>query len=67
MDALGFAPTFQRYFQSLQADLRVKAVRGLPAEHVPGVEIHGCHPIEEAFLNRDVGDVSGMRSTESLT
>ncbi len=53
------AATAEGHLQSLQAKLCVKAVGELPPEHMPGVEIHDRHQIEEAFLQRDVGDVGG--------
>ena len=40
----------------IQAERRVKADGELPAEHIPGMEIHDRHQVEEAFLQRDVGD-----------
>lgn len=45
--------------QSHQAKLRVKAVEQLPAENMPGVEIHDRHQVLESFLQWDVGDVGG--------
>ena len=44
--------------QSLETELRVKAVGELPAEHVPGQQIHDHHQVEESLLQRVVGDVS---------
>lgn len=66
MEDLWPAATFQRNLQGVQSELRVKAVplrgsqglRELPAEHVPGEEIHDRHQVEESLLQRDVGDVS---------
>lgn len=40
-------------------EVRFKAVRELPAETVPGEQIHDCHQGEESLLQRDVGDVGG--------
>ncbi len=51
--------TAEGHLQSLQAKLRVKAVGQLPAENMPGVEINDRHQVQEAFLQWDVGDVSG--------
>ena len=53
------AATFEVHLHSLQADLLVKDVRELPAEHVPCEQTHNRHHVEEAFLQRDVGDVVG--------
>jgi hypothetical protein len=50
--------TLQRHLQSLETELRVKAVGELPAEHVPGQQIHDHHQVEESLLQRVVGDVS---------
>jgi hypothetical protein len=60
MEDLWFAATLQRHLQSLEAELCVKAVRELPAEHVPGEEIHDRQQVEEALLQRDAGDVGGQ-------
>lgn len=54
-----FAATAEGHLQSLQAKLRVKAARQLPAENMPGVEIHDRHQVQESFLQWDGGDVSG--------
>ena len=59
MEDLWLTATSQGHFQSLQAELRVKAFGEIPAEHVPGEEIRDRHQVEEAFLQRDVGDVGG--------
>ena len=53
------ASAFQPNLQSLQAELRVEAIRELSAEHVPGEHVHDRHQVEKAFLQRDVGDVLG--------
>ncbi len=53
------ASAFQHNLQSLQAELRVEAVRELPAQHVSGEQVHDRNQIEKAFLQRDVGDVRG--------
>ena len=54
-----FAATAEGHLQSLQANLRVKAARQLPAEQMPGMEIHDRHQVQESFLQWDGGDVSG--------
>jgi hypothetical protein len=59
VEDLWLAAPFQRHLQSLQTDLRVKAVGQLPAEHIPEKEIHDRHQVEKAFLQRDAGDSSG--------
>ena len=53
------AVTFQWHLQGIEKELSVKAVGELPAVHMPGVEIHDRHQVEESLLQRDVGDVSG--------
>jgi len=53
------AATSQRHLQSIETELRVKAVGELPAENVSGEQIHDRHQVEEPFLQRDVGDVCG--------
>ncbi len=53
------AATAEGHLQSLQTELRVEAVRQLPAEHMPGVEIHDRRQVKESLLQRDVGDVGG--------
>ena len=58
MEDLRPAATAEGHLQGLQAELRVKAVGELPAEHMPGMEIHDPHQVEKTFLQRDVGDVS---------
>ncbi len=59
MEDLWLTITFQRHLQGIQAELRVKAVRELPAEDVPGEQVDDRDQVEEAFLQRDVGDVGG--------
>ncbi len=59
VEDLRVGATAEAHFQSLQAELRVKAVGLLPAEHMPGVEIHNRHQVQEAFMQSDVGDVGG--------
>ena len=59
MEDFGPGATFQCHFQGIKTELRVKAVRLLPAEDIPGVEIHDRHQVEESLLQRDVGDVCG--------
>jgi len=59
MEDLRPAATAEAHFQSFQAKLCVKAVGELPAEYMPGVEIHDRHQVQEAFLQWDVGDVGG--------
>ena len=49
--------TSECHLKGIQTELRVKAVGELPAEHMPGMEIHDRHQVEEAFLQRDVGDI----------
>ncbi|WP_255440008.1 hypothetical protein [Synechococcus sp. PROS-9-1] len=39
MEDLWLAACLQRHLQGIDAELRVKAVRELPAEHVPGEQI----------------------------
>ena len=58
VEDLWLTATSQRHLQGVQAELRVKAVGELPAEHVPGEQIHDRHQVEESLLQRDVGDVS---------
>ena len=59
VEDLGPAATFQRHLKGIQTEFRVKAVGELPAEHVPGEQIHDRHKVEEPLLQRDVGDVCG--------
>jgi hypothetical protein len=42
--------------QSLQAELHVKAVGELPAEHAPGEQIHNSHQVLEALPQWDADD-----------
>jgi hypothetical protein len=49
----------ESHIQRLQAELRVKAVGLLPAKHSPDQQIHDDLQVEEAFLQRDVGNVDG--------
>ena len=49
----------QCHLKSLQTELRVQAVRELPAEHIPGEEIHDRYQVEESFLEGDGGDIGG--------
>jgi hypothetical protein len=55
----GPAATFQRHLQGIETELHVKAVGELPAEHMPGVEIHDRHQVQEFLLQWDVRDVDG--------
>jgi len=59
VEGLWLTAAFQHHLHSLQTELRVEAVRQLPAEHVPGEEIHDRHQVEKTLLERDVGDVGG--------
>jgi hypothetical protein len=67
MEDLWLPNSFQRHLQSLKAELRVKAVRGLLAVgvafsagvHMSGAEIHDHHLLNEPLLERDVGDIGG--------
>ena len=49
VENLWLATAFQRQFQSLQTELRAKAVGELPDEHVPGEEIHDRRQVEGAL------------------
>ncbi len=45
------APAFiRRHLKGIQTEFRVKAVGELPAEHVPGEQIHDRHQLEKSFL-----------------
>ena len=57
MEDLWLATTCQRHLQDIEAELRVKAVAELLAEHVSGEQIHDRHQVEESFLKREIGDV----------
>ena len=57
VEDLWIVTTCQRHLQGIEAELRVKAVGELPAEHVSGEQIHDRHQVEESFLQRDVGDI----------
>ncbi len=57
MEDLRLAATPEGDLQSLETEGRLKAVRELPTEHVPGEQIHNRHQVEKTFLQRDVGDV----------
>jgi len=59
VEDLFLAATLQRHFQSLETELRVKAVGELPAEHISGEQIHDRHQVEKTLFQRDVGDVGG--------
>jgi hypothetical protein len=60
MEDLWLPATFQRHLEGIQAEHRVKAVGDLPAEYMPGEEIHGPHQGLEVFLEWDVGDVGRL-------
>ena len=60
MQDLRPAGTADGHCQSLQAELRVRAVGELPAENIPGVEIHNHNQVQEAFLQWDVAHVSRL-------
>ena len=49
----------QSHLKGIQRELCVKAVRERPTEHVSVEEIHDRHQVEEALLERDVGDDGG--------
>ena len=57
VEDLWFAIPCQRHLQGIETELRVKAARELPAEHVSGEQIHDRHQIEESLLQRDIGDI----------
>jgi len=57
MEDLGLAATGQGHLQGLQAELRVKAVGELPAEHMSGEQIDNGHQVQEALSQWDVGDI----------
>jgi hypothetical protein len=59
VEDLWLAITCPRHLQSIEAELCVKAVRELPAEHVSGEQNHDCHQVVKSLLQRDVGDVGG--------
>jgi len=59
VEDFGLAITCQRHLQGIEAELRVNAVRKLPAEHVPGEQINDRYQVEESLLQRDVGDIGG--------
>jgi hypothetical protein len=52
LEDLQLAATCEGHLQGIQTELRVKAVRELPTEYVPGEEINHSHQIEEAFAQR---------------
>jgi len=62
-----FLPAFQRHLQCPQTELCVKAVRELPAEHVPGEKIPYRHQVEQTLLQRDVGDIGRQTSSTAVT
>jgi len=49
----------QRHLKGIQTELRVKAVREVPAKGVPGEEFNDPHQVEEPLLQRDVDDIRG--------
>ena len=51
------AATRQGHLQRVHAELRVQAVGQLPAENIPGEQVHDRNQIQEAFAHRDVGDI----------
>ena len=51
------AATRQGHLQRIHAELRVQAVGQLPAENIPGEQVHDRNQIQEAFAQRDVGDI----------
>ena len=53
----GNAATPQGHLQGLQTEFRVKVVRKLPAEDVPGVKIDDDHQAEEALPQRNVDGI----------
>jgi len=64
VEDLGLTITCQHHLQGIQTKLRVKAVRELPAEHIPREKVHKRHQVEKTFLQRDVSDVSGPHLVE---
>jgi hypothetical protein len=50
VEGLKLTAASQRDFKGLQAELCVKAVAKLLAEHVPGEEIHDRHQIQKPLL-----------------
>ncbi len=65
MEDLWLTATSECHVQSLKTELRVKAVRELPAEDGPGEEMHDRHQVEKSFLQRDVGDVGSPDLVDS--
>jgi len=67
------AAASQRHLQSIETELRVKAVGELSAVaegfsegvDVPGEQIHNRHQVEEPSLQRHVGDVGGQHLIHS--
>ena len=67
MKDLWFTASSLRHLQGNEAELRVKAAGKLSAVgaafsagvHVPEQHTHDRHQLEESFLQRDVGDISG--------
>ena len=51
------AVPIHRLFQSLNAKVRVHAVRQPPCQDLAAVPIHDCHQIEEPTAHRYVGDI----------
>jgi len=60
VEDLWLASAFQRDLQGLPAKLRIKAVRELPAEYIPGEKISNRHQVKETFQHRDVGNIGGL-------
>jgi hypothetical protein len=60
VEDLWLAASFKGNLQSLQAELHVKAVAELPAEHMPGEESHHGHQRQESLSSWSVGDIGGL-------
>ena len=52
MEDRWLATSCQCHLQGCETELRVKAVRELPAEHVSGEQIHDRHQVEKSLLQR---------------
>ena len=46
-----------RLVQRLDAEVGLKRVRDAPGQNLPGKPVHDDHQIDEAFADRQVGDV----------
>ena len=61
VEDLWFVTTCQCHLEGIETELRVKAVRELPAEHVSGVQIYDRHQVEESLQERDGGDICRLK------